>query len=82
MCLVALVLNGVALEHIQNLDMKGYTIYKLKLRTAVRENNLISFYLQLILGQELPPLDFLIHFFFTTKNRSLIKVCRMKLIQL
>lgn len=67
MCLVAIVLDGAAVEYIQNLDMKGNTICKLKLRTGFRESYFISFYHQLILDQELPSLSFLIGLFTTNK---------------
>lgn len=44
MCLVAIVLDSATVEYIQNLDVKGKVIYKLKLRTGFGENYFISFY--------------------------------------
>lgn len=73
MCLVAIVLDGAAVEYIQNLDVKGNIICKLKLRTGFRESYFISFYHQLILDQELPSLSFLTGLI-TTKNRSSISL--------
>lgn len=69
MCPVAIVLDGAAGEYIQNLDMKGNIICKLKLRTGFRESYFISFYHQLILDQELPSLSFLIGLFTTKKKK-------------
>lgn len=74
MCLGTIVLDNAAVEYIQNLDMRGNIIYKLKLRTGFRENYFISFYHQLILGQELPSLSFLIALFYYKKNKSSISL--------
>lgn len=81
---MAIVLDGAAVEYIQKLDLRYNIIIKLKLRTGFRENYFISFYHQVILDQELPPLGFLIALFPTgrKKKRFSIKVCIMELIQL
>ena len=52
----------------KNIGMNGNIIYKLKLRTGFREKYFISFYHQLILNRELPPLDFLTALFLYYKK--------------